>query len=597
MKKLLYILLLVTLLILSVALIGCDDTQEGGTPPSAESPTPEDKTIEGVTLDAATHTYDGTPKTAAVSGTLPEGVSVAYTNATATDAGTYNVTAVLSGQGYKTLTLTSTLTIHPASLTGITANAEQTVAADGNYHMPTYSGTLPNGVSVKLVLNDQDMPSGIKALGTHSVKLVFSGKNYQTLELPVTFKLTLNALQLAGDVINSFGSAPDPWDLLPDSFASSYHTVTSAPDFTSFTSISAIPTNGIGKQMNVAYGLLNKTSKALSYVNVVMNSMNGIKTLYTNYLDTNPTDYQNYTNTIAGFTFTLALSETSYLLSATVSGVSVVIWSDVEANTYGARVQLTATTVLKYTVAEDSLTVAMNILNSGSTLLEFTRDDENVVGLLYEYLTVGGVNVTANSAMLTVGENYTTIIGTKGDYLLGSEGRSCEIYDNATGRLVGAEVREVSAGVEFNTYWFALNDVDGLNSIKYDGDDFYINGYTNKALKNVKMGASFVLKALSRRYDVEVKTMYFYTYNADTGEYETVSYEIPMLFVQEEVYDSFDADFSDANEGALGGDTVELQIRNADIAAIDYGYEVLLPVYDTLKDAVTQQDIIDYCSQ
>ena len=76
-----------------------------------------------------------------------------------------------------------------------------------------------------------------------------------------------------------------------------------------------------------------------------------------------------------------------------------------------------------------------------------------------------------------------------------------------------------------------------------------------------------------------------------------MSCEIPMLFVQEEVYDSFGDDFSDANEDALSGSTVELEIGTADIAAIDLGYEVLLPVYDTLKDAVTQQDIINYCSQ
>lgn len=608
MKKFLYILALVTLLILSVVLVGCDDSQTpSGTAPSGTAsggtasdgtPPAEDKTIEGVTLDNATHTYDGTQKAVAVSGALPEGVTVAYTNATATDAGTYNVTAVLSGEGYKTLTLTSTLTITPAAITGITADAEQSVTADGDYHIPAYSGNLPAGVTVKLVVNGQEMPIGIKALGTHDAKLVFSGKNHQTLELPITFKLTLNAIKLASDVISSFGTTPDPWDLLPESFGAAYHTVSTAPSFTNFTSISAIPVNGIGKQMNTAYGLLNKTSKALSYVNVVMDAMNGIKTLYTNYLDTNPTDYQNYTGSISGLTFTLALSETGYSVSATVSSVGVVIWSDIEANTYGARVQLTATTALKYTVSEDSLIIAMNVLNSGSTLLEFSRDeDDNVVGMLYEYLTVAGVEAVANSAMITVGEDYTTIIGTKGDFLLGSEGRNCEIYNNDTGRLVGAEVREVSAGVEFNTYWFALNDVNGLSSIKYDGEDFYINGYTSDALANKKMGVSFTLKALSRRFDVEMKTMYFYAYNSDTDEYETVFYEIPMIFVQEEVYDYFDEDFSNVNEDALNGNEVELQIRNTDIVAIDFGYEVLLPIYDTLKDAVTQQDIIDYCSQ
>lgn len=593
MKRLWYILALVTLVILSAILVGCDDSAAPG---DGGDTTVEEKAIEGVTLDAVTHTYDGTPKTAAVSGTLPEGVSVAYTNATATDAGTYTVTAVLSGEGYKTLTLTSTMTIDPATLTGITANAEQSVQADGDYHIPTYSGTLPEGVTVKLTVDGQDVPVGLKALGTHNVKLVFSGKNYKTLEIPVSFKLTLNAIKLAADVINSFGTAPDPWDLLPDSFGTSYHTITTTPTFSEFTNISAIPTNGIGKQMNTAYGLLNKTSKALSYVNVVMNSMNAIKTLYTNYLDTNPTDYQTFSGSVSAFQFTLALSETGYQLNANVSSVAVTIWSDVAANEYGARVQLTSNTVLKYTVAQDTLTIAMNVLNSASVLLEFSRDEnENVVGMLYEYASAGGADVISNSAMITVGEVYTTVIGTKGDFLLGSEGRNCEIYNNTTGRLVGAEVQEVSLGVEFNTYWFHMSRINGLSSIKYDDGDIFINGHSAK-LANMKMGTSFGSKFASRRYDVEMKTMYFYTYNADTEEYETVSCEIPMLFVQEEVYSTFGDDFEEKNADALNGANVSLTVTNGDLSAIDYGYDVLLPVYDTLKDAVTQQDIITYCS-
>ena len=111
------------------------------------------------------------------------------------------------------------------------------------------------------------------------------------------------------------------------------------------------------------------------------------------------------------------------------------------------------------------------------------------------------------------------------------------------------------------------------------------------------MGTSFGAKFASRRYDVEMKTMYFYTYNASTEEYETVSCEIPMLFVQEEVYSTFGDDFEEKNGDALGSANVSLSVTNGDLSAIDYGYAVLLPAYSELKDAVTQQDIIDYCSR
>ena len=178
------------------------------------------------------------------------------------------------------------------------------------------------------MVDGTEAPNGLRAVGNHNVKLVFSGKNHNTLEIPITYKIKLDAVQLAKDVIDAFGSTPDPWDLLPENFAPSYHTVTATPTFTNFTNISAIPANGIGKQMHMAYNLLNKTSKALSYVNTVMGAMNIVKELYTGYLDTNPTDYQTYTGSAAGFTFTISLGETAYTMSATVSSVRVVIFAD-----------------------------------------------------------------------------------------------------------------------------------------------------------------------------------------------------------------------------------------------------------------------------
>ena len=56
--------------------------------PKSDSQEPE---ITGVTLSNAEYTYDGTEKSVSISGTLPYGATVSYTNEKATDAGTYNV--------------------------------------------------------------------------------------------------------------------------------------------------------------------------------------------------------------------------------------------------------------------------------------------------------------------------------------------------------------------------------------------------------------------------------------------------------------------------------------------------------------------------
>ena len=611
--RLILVVLLALLTILTLA--ACDDGSEPPATPPAAPPTeqnppaePPDESlpeITGVTLADAAFTYDGTAKTIEVQG-LPAGAQVSYTGATQTNAGTYPVTAVVTCEGYQTLTLNATLTINKATITGISANTTQSVTVNGASHKPAYTGTAPAGVSVKFMLNGAES-AGVSAIGTYNFQIVFSGDNYETLTLPVTFRVKRDLSGLATSVIQAFGSVPQPWSLLPDSFAPQYHTVTSAPDFSNFTLISAIPTNGIGKQMNVAYGLLNKTDVALGYVNTVMGSMNIIKSLYTTFLDSAPEDYTVYTDTVGGFTFTIELGEDTYVLRATVGTVLVELYSNTADESYGATVQLNATTVLKYTVSGTDLLVAMDVLDTMATQLQFTKDgDGNTVGMLYEYLVVGDRQLTATSAMIEVGEDYTVVIGTKGDFIPTSVSRNCEIYDNATGKLVGTEVREdmsnnADGSKIYNTYWFPLCSLEGVTSIKRsteanlpNPDTFWINGCITDKLHS-KIVGNLTFKGASRRFDIEIKTMYFYVYNSQTGEYESVSYEIPLLFVQEEYIDQLEDDFADKNKTALNNGSVNLNVSSADLAAIAHGYTDLLPIYDQAKDAVTYETITNYC--
>ncbi len=79
--------------------------------------------ITGVTFDDVSYTADGSEKSILVKGTISQGVSVVYTNNKATNVGTYNATAMLSGNGYNTLELTATLKIK-ASLDSYIAVAE-----------------------------------------------------------------------------------------------------------------------------------------------------------------------------------------------------------------------------------------------------------------------------------------------------------------------------------------------------------------------------------------------------------------------------------------------------------------------------------------
>lgn len=88
--------------------------------------------LEGLSFEGAEYTYDGTEKALAVAG-LPEGAKVVYTSedfdkdGKAIDAGTYNITATVTKDGYSDWTKTATLTINPkeVTVTGLTAENKE----------------------------------------------------------------------------------------------------------------------------------------------------------------------------------------------------------------------------------------------------------------------------------------------------------------------------------------------------------------------------------------------------------------------------------------------------------------------------------------
>lgn len=675
MKRKLLSILVALFLICTVAFTftACGDSSDGA---------PQNKDITGITFVDETYDYDGTEKTLLVTGELPDGVSVSYTNNTGANANVYNASAVLSGQGYNTLTLTAKLTINKinydmsgaawdysepftyngtekevkviglpngvtvksysnntktnageytasvtfnydsvnyntptiancpwkidkATISGVSVEEEQSVKHDGEKHLPQITGAIPVGVNTSFEFDGVVKNDGVSAIATYQVKITLSGANYYDKEFNCEFKIKLNAAALASSVIDSFKNVPDPWDFLPESFAAQNRTVSTIHTYENFVNVSNIPQNGIGKQLNVVYGVLNKTSKALSFITPVYSVLNTVKTTFTEFIDKNPESYKEFTVTISGLKLTLVLTETQYAISANVKGVEIIIFADTESKTYGARIQLTETTVLKYTVADEVLSIALNVLDTSSTYLEFARDEDgNLVGMIYEYLTAGDLSIINTSAMITSNETHTTLIGTKGDFIPTSVSRNCEVYLNSTGCLVGTEVREEMEKpfkATYNTLWYNLSSISGINSIKKvdeasgtNADTIYINGYTNDHIHTALVGTDNYKKGASRRFDIEFKTMYFYQYNQAKEEYEEVKMEIPMMFIQEEYVDSFEELFKEKNPNSVTS-TVSLNVSSTTKNAVAFGYYTLLEEYDKLMNAVTQEDIINFC--
>ncbi|TDS58821.1 MBG domain-containing protein [Myroides indicus] len=152
-------------------------------------------TITGITFENASFTYDGTAKSLAISGTLPTGTSVNYTNNNQTDAGSFTVTAEIDGgNNYENLTLTATLTINKAAITGITFEGAS-FTYDGTVKSLVIAGTLPTGTSVSYTGNDQT------DAGSYTVTAeIDGGTNYEDLTL--TAQLTIEKAPIAGITLN-----------------------------------------------------------------------------------------------------------------------------------------------------------------------------------------------------------------------------------------------------------------------------------------------------------------------------------------------------------------------------------------------------------
>lgn len=134
--------------------------------------------LSGLTFENQTFVYDGTEHTLAISGELPEGVTVTYTNNGKINAGVYQVIAtIVGGERYGNLELTANLTITKATLVGILFE-DRTFVYDGTPKSIYVSGTIPQGVTVEHINN------GKTAVGRYEVEAkIQGGTNYVSQQL------------------------------------------------------------------------------------------------------------------------------------------------------------------------------------------------------------------------------------------------------------------------------------------------------------------------------------------------------------------------------------------------------------------------------
>ena len=153
--------------------------------------------ITGISFSSQTYTYDGSVKSLEIEGTLPDGVTVSYTNNNHINAGTYEVTATFNNStgNYENLpNLTATLTINKATFTTPTLSS-QTYTYDGTSKELIISGTLPEGVNVSYTNNNKTNA------GIYNVTASFSDINNNYV-LPNKLEATLKINKAIHDMSN-----------------------------------------------------------------------------------------------------------------------------------------------------------------------------------------------------------------------------------------------------------------------------------------------------------------------------------------------------------------------------------------------------------
>jgi hypothetical protein len=453
------------------------------------------------------------------------------------------------------------------------------------------SGELPDGVTVSYQNNQ-----GTQA-GTYLATATLTGEGYETLTLQATLTI-LDLANVAQNLLDGIMVRPNAWQYLPDAFSPSNMAYDQSPtsDFSSSVQVDQLARRPIGKQLNVLYTALTQTDTVLSAFDKVYTVGETIASAYQAFINTHPEDYKEFSGSAGGFSYRIQLNGSNSELLAGNSTVSLELSTDGAGTTYG-RIQLTNGIALKYENTQDHLVLALKATVSGVGYLrkvEFVRDSNGVTGYTYEY---EGTESTAlqTSAIFTVDEEHVYIMSNKRETddlpILGYE----EVYNAATGEMVGGEVTESMKIGTFDTLWFPLYKVSGISSVRVTDD---ANG---KNLNSVYLNGSSALFATktitltqTREYDIEMKDVWYIV--KQVSEDGTISYEkekssVPMLFIQTKYFSNFSSDVVKQNANLFQTTPVIDSISKEVIAN---KFSSLYALYSDIKEAVTYQAIIEY---
>ena len=401
----------------------------------------------------------------------------------------------------------------------------------------------------------------------------------------------------------------NPFQYIPESMTHMYSdnlvdTDDIIDNYSSFVNVSEIK-YGFGEQWNMVIDNLAQSQTFFNVLSVVDTISSSSITIFNNYFDKNPSDVANYkfkdgiynvTINFDGETISYVLDYTATLPVLGEQTIQLALSMNVDSGEKVVRIQLGDANALTYKVSENSYEFAIKYLGVRRAMFTIElQDDGTVEGKIYEYLTVSAVEI-ASCADFYITDDYVSVIGNKADGMVGFTGYISELYDAESGNLIGYEVQETLSAITYNTIWLNLNEVDGITSIKFKEEteeteaQIFINRLST-AWQTKKVGG-ISLKTTSRRFDIEFRTQYVYSYDDSTKEYVKNKISVPMIFVQEENYDTFTSDVKEKNNV-----NISVNVLDSDLEKMLDDYDTFIPMFIETKDNIKPENIIEYIGE
>ncbi len=395
-----------------------------------------------------------------------------------------------------------------------------------------------------------------------------------------------------------------------------------AYDFSSFTNVSDFNKAGFGEQWQMVVENINQSVSMSKVFNIAQTIIAAAGTAVDAYVDNFYNEDMSYNFSGEGYTaeFKFKNSILTFNIFITqeqnvpgIGSVKPVIRMEYDANkeAQGFFISLGDAYKIKYVITKNGYEMATNYgLTIGgknvsrSSYLSVAKNDGKTTGHIYEYTTYEGSDKIKACADFYVENGYVSVVGNKSSGMIAFDGYINELYSENEGRMLGYEVREelTIAGVTgtYNTLWFNLWDIKGINSVKVldKTDDntssrSTVDVYVNGSSKLLSPTYNTKIIKTSRKYDIEFRNRYYYTYDAENESYVANCVSVPMMFIQEgSNYNSFTSDIKKDNNI-----DASVSLNQTHLNKILADYDTLIDIFIVNKESMSSETINEYLEQ